>query len=196
MKKILVILAALAMTACASRPFDSAEYSLAISTSILATRSVHQCHDKTPTYYEYVKELNTQTMYLFEYEKFHDANTEVMKGVTVIRQLTMEFMQNHETASDAYCAHKLSEIQSSARTLAKSLSTRTSIELCSSDAMDRLALYDESLKSGKLSRPEYVELVRDLPKLVKSDNAYCTGEQKEAIAKTVSALSTVIGAFK
>lgn len=196
MKKLFIFLAVAILTGCATRPFDPVEYNFAISTSILATRSMHQCSNKTTTYVEFVKELNTQTMYLFEYEKFHDANEQNLKGVTVLRQLTMEFMQNHETASDMYCVHKLSEIQSTARTLAKSLSTRTSVELCSSDAMDRLALYDESLKVGKISRPEYVELVRDLPRLVKADNAYCTAEQKEALAKTVSALSAVIGALK
>ena len=195
MKKLFFIVIAILIAGCATRPFDPVEYNYAVSTSILATRSVHQCVEKTPTYQEYIKELNTQTMYLFEYEKNHSENSQILTGVTTLRQLTLEFMKNQETGSVTYCAHKLSEIQASARTLAKTLSSNN-IELCQSDATERLELYKSSKASGKINDAEYAELVNDLPRLVKSDNAYCTAEQKDLLIKTMSILSSAIGALK
>jgi hypothetical protein len=195
MKNIFIALCMLILTGCATRPFDPVEYNYAISTSILATRSVHQCQNKTPTYQEFIKELNTQTMYLYEYEKHHDENDQFLIGVTNLRQLVLDFMKNESTSTTQYCMHKLSEVQSVARALAKSLSANR-IEICESDAMERLELYKSSLENAKISEREYAELVNDLTKLVKADNAYCSAEQKELLLKTVSVISSAIGALK
>lgn len=195
MKKLFAIMTILLLSACATRPFDPVEYNFAISSSVLATRSIHQCGNKTPTYKEFIKELNTQTMYLFEYEKHHSENDQVFVGVSVLRQLVIDFMKNEDTYSETYCVHKLSEVQSAGRALAKTLSSND-ISLCESDALERLQLYKKSFELGKISVTEYNELVADLPKLVRSDNAYCTAEQKELIQKTLSILSSAISALK
>lgn len=195
MKKLFAILCMSLVAGCATRPFDPVEYNYAISSSILSTRAMHQCVEKTPTYREFVKELNTHSMQLFEYEKHHSENEQILVGVTNLRQLVIEFSQAEASASETYCVHKLSEIQSTSRALAKTLS-RMQIDLCKSDALERLELYKKSFESGKLSKAEYEELVKDLPRLVRSDNAYCTAEQKEALLMTINAISSVIGALK
>jgi len=195
MKKLFAIVAVLLLSACATRPFDPVEYNFAISSSVLATRAIHQCGNKTPTYQEYIKELNTQTMYLFEYEKHHAENEQVLVGVTNLRQLVMDFMKNESKYSETYCIHKLSEVQSTSRALAKTLSSMH-IELCESDALQRFDVYNKSIADGKLSKEEYAELIADLPKLVRSDNAYCTAEQKELLQKTLSILSSAVSALK
>lgn len=195
MKKLFFIVIAILIAGCATRPFDPVEYNYAISTSILATRAMHQCGEKTPTYREFVKELNTHSMQVFEYEKHHSENEQILVGVTNLRQLVIEFSQAEASASEAYCVHKLSEIQSTSRALAKTLS-RMQIDLCKSDALERLELYKKSFANGKLSKPEYEELVKDLPRLVRSDNAYCTAEQKELLQTAVSVIASVISALK
>lgn len=195
MKKLFAILCVSLLAGCATRPFDPVEYNYAISSSILSTRAMHQCGEKTPTYREFVKELNTHSMQLFEYEKHHSENKQILVGVTNLRQLVIEFSQAEASASEAYCVHKLSEIQSTSRALAKTLS-RMQIDLCQSDALERLELYKKSVANGKLSKPEYEELVKDLPRLVRSDNAYCTAEQKELLQTAVSVITSAISAFK
>lgn len=195
MKKLFAIIAAIILTGCATRPFDPVEYNYAISTSILSTRAMHQCADKTPTYREFAKELNSHSMQLFEYEKHHSENEQILVGVTNLRQLVIEFNEAEATASQFYCVHKLSEIQSTSRALAKTLS-RMQIDLCQSDALERLELYKSSFALSKISKAEYEELVKDLPRLVRSDNAYCTAEQKELLQTAVSVIASAISALK
>ena len=195
MKKLLIALCAILLTGCATRQFDPVEYNFAISTAVLSTRALHQCGEKGPRFREYIKELNTQTMYLYEYEKHHDENKNVLIGVTNLRELVLDFVQVENVTSEAYCVHKLSTVQSTSRALAKILSGMN-LELCSSDALERLSFYKDSYDSKRINKSEYEELVRDLQRLVRSDLAYCTEEQNELLKKTVTAISSVISAFK
>lgn len=195
MKKLLTALCVILLTGCATRPFDPVEYNFAISTAVLSTRAIHQCGEKGDRFHEYIKELNTQTMYLYEYEKHHDENTNVLIGVTNLRELVLDFAKVESVTTEAYCVHKLSTIQSTARALAKTLSGMH-LDLCSSDALERLGFYKDSYKSKRINRSEYEELVRDLQRLVRADSAYCTEEQNELLRKTVTAVSSVISAFK
>ena len=195
MKKLLVALCAIILTGCATRPFDPVEYNFAISAAVLSTRAIHQCGEKSDRFHEYVKELNTQTMYLYEYEKHHDENKNVLIGVTNLRELVLDFVQVESVSSEAYCVHKLSEVQATSRALAKTLSGMH-LDLCSSDALERLSFYKDSYASNRINKSEYEELVRDLQRLVRTDNAYCTEEQNELMKRTVTAISSLVSAFK
>lgn len=195
MKKFLIIFA-LILSGCAVREFDSTEYDYSVKSTVLATRAIHQCANKTPTYYEFVKELNTQTMYLYEYEKHHVNNTYSMQGVLELRQLVVDFVTDTKPHTDTYCTHKLSSIQSAARTLSRTISGNRSLDICSSNAMDRLALYEESYSKDKISKEEYVELVNDLIRLVNVDAALCTIQEQNALAEVLSIASKIISALK
>lgn len=196
MKKLFLLALALTLTACATRPFDPVEYNYAVESAVLSTRAIHQCQQKGEGFEKFVSELNTQTMKLFEYEKHHSHNDQSLTGVMVLRQLVIDFNLSHGVKTPTYCVHKLSEIQSASRALAITLSGATSLELCQSDATERLAAYDQSLVLSKITKLEHAELTKDLAKLVRADNAYCTAEQKDALAEAVSLISAAIGALK
>ena len=107
----------------------------------------------------------------------------------------LDFVQVESVSSEAYCVHKLSEVQATSRALAKTLSGMH-LDLCSSDALERLSFYKDSYASNRINKSEYEELVRDLQRLVRADTAYCTEEQNELMKKTVTAISSVVSAFK
>lgn len=195
MKKTIIAIC-LILSGCASRGFDSNEYNYAIQSSVLSTRAIHQCGSKSKTYNDFVNELNAQTMFLFEYEKYHPRNDYSLPAVTTLRQLVIDFTKAPKEHSAAYCVHKLSEIQSASRALARTLSGIGFLDICTSDVMTRLEVYKTSLNTGKISKDEYYELVNDLTLLANADTALCTIQQQEAVAKAISAIKSVSSVLK
>lgn len=185
----------LMLCACASREFDQTEYKYAIESAVLSTRAIHQCASKSPRYDEFIQDLNTQTMYLFEYEKHLPSNAHALNGVTNLRQLVLDFMKSTEHTS-TYCVHKLSEIQSASRTVARMMSGMGYMDMCSSDAMSRLSLYQQSFQDKNITQGEYAELVHDLSRLTSIDESVCSIQEREALLQAISAISKVVNALK
>jgi hypothetical protein len=194
MKKVLLFVI-IFLSGCASRGFDPVEYDYATNSVVLSTRMIHQCDVKTQTYYKFLDDLNSQTMYLYEYERNRSDNASMMRSVSVLRDMIIDVVVSGDNHTVQYCKHKNSAIQSVARTIAKTI-RMDNLYVCRSDAMDRLKLYQESFDAVLITRDEYLELVNDLTGLVTVDTSMCTIEQREALIKTVSVISDVISAIK
>lgn len=99
----------------------------------------------------------------------------------------------HAPYSTKFCFHKFSEIQSSARTLARSLGGLEEYNVCKSNVWQRYKLYETSYKNKEISKPEFDELVNDLVQLQKADHSSCTLQQKNNLANTVQQVISAAG---
>lgn len=197
MKKIITILS-LFVFGCATHQYDPVEYNYSIISSVAATRAVHQCVNRdNELFKKYVKDLNDATMHLQEYEKFTKNNTQTYAGAVQLRQIVIDFVAK-ENYSEDYCKHKLSEIQSASRVMAKAFGKQGNLDICFSDVKSRYNMYRDSYVDGRISKEEFDDLVDDLIQLAKLDNYGCTTQQKtelENLVNTISKLSGVVGSL-
>ena len=195
--KFLLLSIVILLQGCAwmtPRAFDSTEYNYAIQTTVMATRAVHLCGnvEHKQEFEDFMKVLNQESMFMIEYETHKDSNKNVIVGVTQTRQLVATMIV-HNAYSTQYCFHKLSEVQASARTIARSLGGLEEFDICKSNVWGRFEVYEASYKANKISKLEFDELVNDLVSLQKVDHSSCSMQQKNSLANAVQSVLTATG---
>ncbi len=131
---------------------DTVEYSHVIQLTHLSTQAVKGCKEHNFA----VDSLEQQAELIVEYETHlpkSDNNLHAAKEtLTLVRQF-----KHHEMPSVRYCQHKLSEVQSVSRTLARAMGGLHKFDICDSDFEERISLYEKSFKKGQITEEEYKE---------------------------------------
>lgn len=199
MKNILVILTALILTACStnmikSRSFDPVEFNYATLIAADATHAVHRCAKQDAEFSAYLQKLNSETFYMAEYVSNKSDTDQVLPAALVVREITFNFLTSNNK-NVKFCQHKLSNVQASARMLARGLSNADRFDACSGDVQGRFDLFEKSYAEKLISKDEFVNLSNDLLKLKTVNTAGCTLENRakletalDLIQKTVSFL--------
>lgn len=193
MKKLITITLALMVSACAmfhARTYDPVEYNYAVVITTNATHATHRCISMAdPDYDMYLQLLNHDSLTLVEYVSDKADAVQVVPAAQQIRDMTST-MLSHRMYSVAYCQHKLSNIQASARTFARAVSGNSDYDMCQSDVQSRYELFAESYKVGRISKEEFGELVGDLLKLKTIDTNGCTLEERAKFEKALDVIQS------
>jgi len=193
MKKVSLIVAALLLSACSmfqARPYDNVEYNYAVLITANATHAAHRCGDTSvPDYQTYLQAMNHDSLTLDEFVSDKADSKQALPAVEQIRDMTSTFL-SHPTYSVAYCQHKLSNIQASARTFARAIGGNKTYDMCQSDVQQRYNLFSISYKDGKISKAEFDELTGDLLKLQTIDTSGCTLEERAKMAEALKVIQT------
>ena len=187
--KILTLLAsAILLSGCAmfqARSYDPVEYNYAVTITTNATHATHRCISMAdPDYDKYLQLINHDSLTLVEYVSDKADTTQVVPAAEQIRDMTSTLL-GHKLYSVAYCQHKLSNIQASARTFARAVSGNSEYDMCQSDVQSRYDFFKKSYDSTLISREEYAELVGDLLKLQTVDTSGCTLEERAKMQKAL-----------
>lgn len=195
--KLVFLLSVLCLCGCSwltPRTFDATEYNYAVQTTVMATRAVHLCGnaERKQEFSDFVQTLNQDTLFMSEYETHKDSNKNVIVGVNQVRQLVASLVV-HPEYSTKFCYHKLSEVQASARTIARTLGGLEEFDICKSNVWERYSLYEASYKNKQITKSEFGELVDDLIQIQKADHSSCTLQQKNDLANTVQSVISAAG---
>ncbi len=200
MKKIYLIAITLFLTACStnmikSRNFDSTEFNYATLIAADSTHAIHRCSSKGTEFENYLQKLNSETFYLVEYVSNKSDTEQVLPAANMVREITFDYLTDNKDKSVKFCQHKLSNVQVSARMLARGLANSDRFDACSGDVQQRFELFEKSYNEKLISKNEFVNLSNDLLKLKTINTAGCTLENRakfetaiDLIQKTVSFL--------
>lgn len=191
MKLLLLSTFAILFSGCAmfqARLFDPVEYNYAVTIITNATHATHRCVSMVdPDYDKYLQLINHDSLTLVEYESDKTDTSQVVPAAQQIRDMTST-MLDHRSYSVAYCQHKLSNIQASARTFARAVSGNNEYDMCQSDVQTRFEFFKKSYDSSLISEEEYKELVGDLLKLQTVDTSGCTLEERTKMQKALEVI--------
>lgn len=191
---MLVAASAFAMSynsASTPKDFDPVEYDQVVSVVVDATRTIHVCNDmKNPLYVQFLNNLNSSTLKLDEYARHKAGKETVYNAVAFIRKLVLEY-DYALTPSPQYCLHKLSEVQAGARTIARALGGRHSVDICDYTVESRFVLYKQSYAENRITEAEFSELVADIHKLKEVDKSGCSIENADKLDKALEAVSAL-----
>lgn len=196
MEPITLLIAASAFTmsynsASTPKDFDPTEYDQVVTVVVDATRTIHMCNDMTnPLYTKFLNDLNSSTLKLEEYARHKAGKQDVSNAVSAVRKLVLEYDVS-PTPSVQYCKHKLSEVQSGARTIARALGGRHKVDICDYTVESRFVSYKQSYTKVLISQVEFEELVNDLNKLREVDRSSCSVENADKMDKAFEAVSAL-----
>lgn len=177
------------------KDFDPTEYEKVVTVVVDATRTVHLCNDmKNPLYTQFLNGLNTSTLHLGEYVRHKAGKEDVSQAVEQVRQLVLEY-DFALSPSVQYCKHKLSEVQSGARTIARALGGRHKVDICDYTVDQRFVVYKESYTANLITKEEFSELVADLQKLQNVDKSGCSLENADKMDKALNAVTALSGSL-
>lgn len=189
MKTMLFLISIGLLSGCAifqARTYDPVEYNYAVMITTNATHATHRCISMAdPDYDKYLQLLNHDSLTLVEYVSDKADAAQVVPASQQIRDMTST-MLGHKIYSVAYCQHKLSNIQASARTFARAVSGNRDYDMCQSDVQNRFDFFKKSYDSTLISKEEYEELIGDLLKLQTVDTSGCTLEERSKMQKALN----------
>jgi hypothetical protein len=196
MVKALIVFVGILVAGCTTfgiKVFDPVEYNYPVLSGVESSRAIHLCGniEHIDQFNGYVRNLNLIGMEMFEYENFHSENHNSLLVIQHLRDLELAFI-GHSKYSAQYCIHKLSEIQSVSRTLAKAFGGQGGLNICLSDITARYALYETSYKEGKISKDEFLELVGDIKKIGDVDMLICSLQEKQQISKSIDKITKAV----
>jgi len=196
MKLLTTLTLTILLSACSAfqaRTYDPVEYNYAVMITSNTTHATHRCNDMSnPEYNMWLQEINHDTLTLVEFVSDKSDTDQAVPSVIQIRDMTSTFL-NRTNYSITYCQHKLSNIQSSARTFARAISGNEKYNMCQSDVQSRYDLFAKSYNANLIRKDEFDELVGDLLKLKTIDTSGCTLEER---AKMQHALEVIQSASK
>lgn len=190
MKKILLA-SLMLLSGCSmfqARSYDPVEYNYAVVITINATHATHRCQNMLdPDYDLWLQEINHESLTLVEYVSDKDDTEQVMPAAQQIRDM-ISIMLGHKKYSITYCQHKLSNIQSSARTFARATGGNSKYDMCQSDVQSRYGLFKDSFDHKLISKDEFAELSGDLLKLKTINTSGCTLEERAKMAEAIDVI--------
>lgn len=177
--------------------YDPIEYDKVISIVMDSTHAIHTCDTRGALFDSYIYRLNMTASQLEEYSN-NNKNSQQTVGATKNIHYMIIDITNNQKYSNTYCKHKLSNVQSSSRTLSLVLGNKGNSEMCSVTAHRRYALFEFSYKQNKISLVEFNNLVEDLLKLAEVDAFSCSLSDQQKLQEALSFIKTaasVIVAF-
>jgi hypothetical protein len=201
MKQCILILLFLFLSACSTlnafkpRTYDPMEYSKTVEIVVDSTRAIHLCNHPEPAnvnLWKHIEDVNTHSLELDEFERNKDLNAlRIGEAVSDVRSMVIN-LQTRMNFSAAYCVHKLSNIQASARIIARTVGKSDRYAMCDGQIKERLDLFTASFNEKKLSVSEYKELVFDIYRLEKVDTVGCTESVKAKVEKDLDAVEKAL----
>lgn len=174
-------------------PFDPIEYGAVVSVTQTATRTTHQCVDRSaPLFKTFLDELNTNSMYLLEYASNKQDNVVVSQPAQLIRSLVLQFDSRAVTSSVAYCQEKLTVIQATARTTERALGRLEDSELCNTDYAWEFKKYTDLHESKLLHEDEFTELTKDLLVFGRVNSAACDSHHRAQIEAALGLIEKAV----
>ena len=164
-------------SAFSSRAYDPVEYNYAVLVSANATHAVSRCQVRGDEFNAYLQKINSDTFTLMEYMANKGDSEQTLIAATQVREITQDFLAN-TNYSHRFCQHKLSNIQASARMLARGVGSSDKFDACKGNVQERFALFEASYKQGKITQEEFVNLSNDLLKMGAVNTASCSLENR------------------
>jgi len=200
MNKLLPIVAALSIAGCSafmSRAYDPVEYNYAVLIAANSTHAVSRCESRNGEYDEYdeynvyLQKINSDTFTLMEYVANKSDSEQALIAATQVREITQDFLAN-TNYSHRFCQHKLSNIQASARMLARGVGSTDRFDICKGNVQERFALFEASYKQNKITKEEFVDLSNDLLKMGQINTAGCSYESRTKLENTLHLIEFAI----
>lgn len=166
---------------------DQIEYSHIVQVVSHATQQISLCKTNTTD----VTALELHIQILNEYNA-HLTSKEENRAVSKILNKFIDDFSKREDKSVRYCQHKLSEIQSVSRTLARSIGGLHKHNICDHDLEKRLNFYKDSFAKKAISESEYSELLSDIVLIGKADKSSCDIENTTKIDQATEVAETII----
>lgn len=122
MKKILILSAAVLLTACASLQFDALEYDRYITVQEIAQQAQSNCSD-TYTIQGQVDELKIAMDHQFSYAQYREAKPQVAEAAKSLKEMidALHKRYHSDIPTVGYCEEKLKNITLGAQTVARTL---------------------------------------------------------------------------
>lgn len=178
------------------RQYDNVEYKYSVDISVYATRAIHICSDpdKKALFVSYLQEANLDTMVLTEFAT-DKSDSAALKSMVEAIQLMVNDILIRGKFSQQYCVHKLSNIQASARIIARSLGQADQFNMCDGTIRERYDLFTKSFLAKEITPSEYKELVSDMIRLEKVDSTGCSFTVRQKHLQDLQLMETILPAI-
>ena len=198
MIKLLLMLTLLIVTGCTGLPssYDSTEFGKVADLNVSVTRTIHNC-DKSSginseLFWDYYRNMNLKSYELQEFVAYKsEPDMSIKLSAKIIADNSNDFLKfttQFKEFDKQYCIHKLSNIQTTARILEVSLGGNPGSTLCDNTILDRVKLFDISLKDGLITQDEYQNLLKDLLKIKDINDKSCGFFHRREVQSTFNTI--------